>query len=431
MLSLIACLEKDQVRYYKKLYSDFNRSIISEISLDNSENLCILVSMLLNKEIVQNSSCAKQDLLELMKNLASNKTIYSDRFFSFVRYVVEKFKEMGENDGAFNLQYLYAKNIVEHMSDAPNYIFPEFSEKMKEFSNNYTKNEELCEKLKVLLGKSIDKNKVNWVGLLLTEVIECLKQTQQKDKDIQIIWINLFQDSAGRASSSNNLIMQEMVMRYYEYAIFEMDKLKIISKDLGAKIIDYLRVLCESRYRENLDFTCRIIELLDNFLNKDNNLHFINTHRDLRDRVFVSLFNIAIDSIEKNQDLVIKRVSNIIGWKIKEMIEGGNNDAAEVLIDYAIQIFNLCKANRINHQTIVFIGTLFIIIGAYTSTNAKLYKYRYKIIKELKFDSKNKEYLEVSKQLRQCETLGWKDLLGENPRIAINKFWEEYIKSIQ
>ena len=78
-----------------------------------------------------------------------------------------------------------------------------------------------------------------------------------------------------------------------------------------------------------------------------------------------SLFDIAKDSIEKNQDLVIKRVSNIIGWKIKELIKDGASKHAEMLLDYAIKMYNLCRANKINDQTIVFVGTLFIILFLY------------------------------------------------------------------
>ena len=68
------------------------------------------------------------------------------------------------------------------------------------------------------------------------------------------------------------------------------------------------------------------------------------------------------------------------------------------------------------------------IIGAYAGTQTKYYRYRTKIIKALKPDPKNREYLEVSKQLRQYEILGWKCLLGADPIGEINKFWGEFNK---
>lgn len=69
-----------------------------------------------------------------------------------------------------------------------------------------------------------------------------------------------------------------------------------------------------------------------------------------------------------------------------------------------------------------------VILGAYAGTEPKYYGYRNRIITSLRSDPQNKEYLEVSKQLRQCETLGWTHLLGSNPNGEINKFWIEYNK---
>ena len=423
---LLDCLDKEKEKYYKKIYDEFENSILSEISADNCDNMCVLISMLLNNETIKKSEHAKKDLFNMLKKLSRNKTIYDNQFYSFIRYAVDKYKEMGEGESAFELQYVYAHNIVEYMTEAPNYVFPEFSEIVE--VRDEQKNKNLSDKLDELLTLAIDKNQTNWVGLLLTEVIECLKCTEQKDKNIQLIWIKIFQRAAIRVSSANNTLLQEIVIRCYSSAIFEMDKLKNISKDLGIQIIDNLKSLCECRYRENVDFTCEIVELLDDLLDTQNNVYFINNNKDIREKVYDSLFYIAIDSIEKNQDLVIKRVSNIIGWRIKGVIENGNTEYADKLIDYAIQMYNLCRANKINDQTIVFIGTLFIIIGAYAGTQTKYYRYRTKIIKALKPDPKNREYLEVSKQLRQYEILGWKCLLGADPIGEINKFWGEFNK---
>lgn len=423
---ILYCLNNNKDKYYEKIYEEFESIVLTEISVDNCDNICVLLSLLLNNGAFKKSDIAKKDLLGLLKSLSRNKTIYDNRFFSFIGYAVDQYKKNNETESAFELQYLYAKSIVENMTDAPSYIFPEFSDKVG--TGDEKTNKILSDKLDYLLAVAIDKNETNWVGLLLTEVIECLKHTEQKDKDIQLIWIQVLQKAAVRVSSINNALMQEIVIRYYRKAIFKMDDQRIISKGLGVNLIDNLRSLCEYRYRENVDFTCEIVELLNDLLDSQSNLYFINNNKDTREKVHDSLFNIAIDSIEKNQDLVIKRVSNIIGWRIKGEIECGRAECANKLLEDAIKMYNLCRANKISDQTIVFIGTLFIIIGAYAGTEPKYYGYRNRIITSLRSDPKNKEYLEVSKQLRQCETLGWTHLLGSNPNGEINKFWIEYNK---
>lgn len=108
------------------------------------------------------------------------------------------------------------------------------------------------------------------------------------------------------------------------------------------------------------------------------------------------------------------------------MLEKSNSDMVEKLIQYAASLFDLCKENRINYQTIVFVGTLFIIIGAFTTTDRKYFQYRNSIVQALRKDANNIGFLEVSRKLRETEIQTWRDVLGGDPKGVINRFWREY-----
>lgn len=426
VLGMIDCVENQDRHHYGRYFDGFKTAVLSEISVENWNSICILISMLLNKSEVIRDKEIKEDIISIVEDLAKFKTIYNPKFFSFINFVVEKLKELEEDERAFEIQYTYAKNIVGSVNDAPDYIFPEFASQMVDEIKDVNKIEELCDKFDTLIMLSIERNKTIWVALLLMESIKCLKNTKQREKQIQLLWIETIQNSLIRVSLSNNKAMQEVVLEYYKKAIQEMDKGKLVSHDLGLKIIESLRFLCESRYRQNEDFVCKIVEFINDLIDSENNYYFVNNSKEVRDAIFRTIYDIGIDAIEKNQELVIKRVSNILGWRIKEMLEKSNSDMVEKLIQYAASLFDLCKENRINYQTIVFVGTLFIIIGAFTTTDRKYFQYRNRIVQALRKDANNIGFLEVSRKLRETEIQTWRDVLGGDPKGAINRFWREY-----
>lgn len=100
-------------------------------------------------------------------------------------------------------------------------------------------------------------------------------------------------------------------------------------------------------------------------------------------------------------------------------MDAGNSSQAELLLDLSYSLFKLCFVNNIDDQTKAFVGTLFIIIGAYCKANGKI-PFEHKIIEKLKH-VKCKKYLEASKQLREVNSSTW-DIIGKDPEAAMNGF---------
>lgn len=207
-----------------------------------------------------------------------------------------------------------------------------------------------------------------------------------------------------------------------------MDDNSNVSKDLANRLVHILKEMCELRFREDLDFSCEIVEFLDDLLGRSDAIYRFVHQGDTSTTVYRSLYEIAVDAIERNQELVIQRVSNVIGWRIKEAIEKGHTTIANTLIGYAIDIFNLAQENNISQQTIVFVGTLFIIIGAFCKTNLNYLRYQKIIIEAFKNKEVSLKYLAVSKLMRSAIADVWKTILGDNPKAMIDGFWNDLTK---
>lgn len=219
--------------------------------------------------------------------------------------------------------------------------------------------------------------------------------------------------------ASHDGSIYELILYMYINAIREMDKKRRISEKLALEVINELRKLCVGRYRENVDFVCEVVELLDRLASEDEHLYFVS-HYGLNKEIYSCIADIGIDGIEKNQSLVIKRVSNLIGWRLYGAIKANEVDLAKQLLTRVFDLFELCKLNLPDdRQTIVFVGTLFVIIGAYCKENRKI-QYLNKIVDFLK-KCNSYDYISVSKMLRQRSGDNW-DIIGKDPNTAMNEF---------
>lgn len=424
--TLIDCKENKKLDFAKKVLSYIDDIILNEIDIQNCKTIFIILSMIINEEDFAKDDNICNEYVILIKKIINNKSIYCNDLYSFVMYVVDKLNQQKRVDKAKDLQYYLCESALKNTDDVPAYISPDFYDQVKNEIANQEFNKKVFNDINYLIYIVIEKNNIKWLNILLSQIIDILKNIPQHCRDIQLMWLNIYQKSMVSASSADNNNMKDVIFRYYRETLQEMDNRNIISKSLAISVINSLSNLCQLRFRENLDFPCEIVEFLDDLLGNEPTYRFVSSNRDVKYQIYQSLYDIAIDAIERNQELVIQRVSNVIGWKIKYAIENGHGETAEKLINYALSMFELARVNKISHQTIVFVGTLFIIIGAYCQTNTKYFIYKNKIIKGLRKDAVNEQYLVISKQLRCCETGGWKNLLGDNPKAKIDEFWNNY-----
>lgn len=408
--------------YADLLFSELQDSILNRIGFGNEKSAYGAIASIFSKEVIENNKNIKQGIYKLVKNLIDKGVTFNDEFMAFIGWISKQYAEIGERDMAFDIRYCFVESVIDSRSVVAIQLFPDFVQKAMSCMNNENDVKQLSGKLDYLVYKALSRNRIGWVNQLLSVLKECILNTQQKDKVIQEMWISTYQRAINIVAINSDYKMQYIVLESYKEVIVEMDSKKIISKSLMKKVIGDLSVTCESHYRQNVDFICEIIETINAFLDNETGLSLI-LEKEVRVEIYKNLFNIAVNSIEKGQELVIQQVSNAFGWRIKSLIENGYQEDANLLLDYAFQMYKLCILNKISEQTIVFIGTLFVVIGAFASTKKTYYKYRNKIIDNLSDDLNNKNYLYVAKMLRESNVTGWTSLLGETPKVYFNEFW--------
>ena len=415
--------------YYSKMLFSQWIDLINNEKFRDSKIVYTILSELMENKLVKENQTAKLCFYNYIEELIKRKYTYSsDIIVEFISYSLDKFEENKsfDLDKIYGFRNIFSHNAILYMQSVPGYIFPDYV-KMSKLNLTIDKEQnKYAEDILELISLSISKNYNRNLVILLKEVGEIICLFEQQNKANQLIWLNVFFKAFYIASLSDNQQANSIIFRYLKTSIRDMDNDRKISKDLGLTIIDNIVGSCQSRFRENIDIVCEMVEFLDDLLSIENNFYFINKNNEVRMKVFQAIFSIGIDAIEKNLPLVIQRVSNIIGWLIYHSIEDAKSDNAEALINYAIQLYSLCFENDIERHTIVFVGTLFVIIGAYCKYKSK-FKYYNVILSKLKKVSKCKDYICVSKQLRVNTSDGW-EILGDDPKKLMNDFISDFNK---
>ena len=422
--STLGCERKDD--FENELFSNIKTLVLNEIDSTNCKTVFIVLSQLLIKDDFNSKVYFDEYLLTLKKIV--DKSICSVDLYSYIVFVIDKLNELKEEEKASDLQYYLVSRSLQYSEDPPAYICPEFSSVIKKNVGNAEINKQVCSQVVDLVDIAIGKNNVKWLVILLNEVKDILKDMPKQHKDIQIMWFEIFTRTIRLSLSAKNNNHKEIAFKYYKDTLREMDDNSNVSKDLANRLVHILKEMCELRFREDLDFSCEIVEFLDDLLGRSDAIYRFVHQGDTSTTINRSLYEIAVDAIERNQELVIQRVSNVIGWRIKEAIEKGHTTIANTLIGYAIDIFNLAQENNISQQTIVFVGTLFIIIGAFCKTNLNYLRYQKIIIEAFKNKEVSLKYLAVSKLMRSAIADVWKTILGDNPKAMINGFWNDLTK---
>ena len=437
ILVSLRCSEKDSkcLDYYKILFEELERFTLNDNKFREQEVLEVILTAYISDGYFAKCDKAKEDYFKFLKKIIAKKEIYTnEEFVEFLASSIYYYKEKKfvDEKELLDTQFELARLAFNFMEKAPTYVVPEYIDSIKENLDNIDVNKSYAHNLGQLLHQSIVKNLYSQVIAITRDVKEILSNFKQHHKECEKVWLDVFFDSLHQASLKNDSQMQNLILDYLRSAIIKMDEVRNISKDLAAYIVHELEKICTGRFRDDVNFVCSIIEFLNQLASSDTHLYFVDSNNEVKESIFKSIYFVGVDAVEKDQGLVIKRVSNLIGWKIHESIEDGRSTFANLLIDYALDLYRLCYVNTIDDKTKVFVGTLFVIIGAYCSTKTTCYAYRARIINGLKknekYREKYKENILASKSLRESGWEVWDNILGKDPKKAMNDFIKEYDK---
>lgn len=140
------------------------------------------------------------------------------------------------------------------------------------------------------------------------------------------------------------------------------------------------------------------------------------------------LFDIGIHGIE-NEDLKLIRVaSNFLGWTNYNAIKENNQNVFKDSLEKITSLYNHCALFNVSDNTVVFVGTSFIVLGASCVSLNKQFLNQIRVsISTLE----RKELLSKSKILRELQNKCWDDVIGENAVASIRAFYSQIESDLQ
>lgn len=245
----------------------------------------------------------------------------------------------------------------------------------------------------------------------------------QQQRPQQESFIELFFSILHGSISINNREGFYLILDELFELIEKMDKENKISEGLMNYCISMFSTLivrCVKEKQNELVFS-----IIERIISLHKNLSIILKKPKLQTVIIEALFQAGLDAVENHNEEVICNVSNHLGWVGKTAIENSNQERLTFILQKATVMFNISLDLDVNKKTIIFIGTLFIVLGGYINACKKTYLPI--ILNEVR-NLKDRSLLIKSKNLRLYESSKWNSLMGGNAKQNIEAFTKRFEK---
>lgn len=261
---------------------------------------------------------------------------------------------------------------------------------------NDTKFEEYISDFNDYSAKAIYKGSITTL-LRLFDVIEKLgRKLEKNSKKKQECLIKIYRDSIVRSIANDDKESFNICFGSYMALISYYDKEDKISHGLFGDIINSIQAMAESNFGEQKSYY--LVAIIDK-LKKISKLNISTKKPDNCNRIVSGLLSIGVSAIEYDNKEAIKAVSNNIGWIGKEAIDRGQIPVLKFVLNTECSMINLYRKIKTKDDLVlIFLGTLFIVLGGY-SRKEKNVMCEHEIIEAVK-KIEDIEFLKYSKILR-------------------------------
>lgn len=324
-------------------------------------------------------------------------------------------KKLSDNKFDFALQSIYFEDNILSLF-IPNYINL-IQSNMKDMDTI----EKVIDEYRQITIRSLYRNKASTVLFLLNK-LNILINVFPKDKRIQQekfleLYFDLLDTCIDMKSSENFHIVLDSFTTLFK----QLDKDDKISEELGKQFIKNYENICSlCIVSKQIDFAISITHVLFHLPKK---LDIISKKKSLYYDIIEILFKIGLEGIENNIDDIIRNVSDRLGWLGVYSIECQDVEVFKKIIEKAVVLINTCIDFKINEKTIIFVGTLFIVLGGYTCSNNKLLSYTNILIGKIK-NIKRNNFLNNSIAIRQHQSDTWNKYMNNNAKRAMQHFYK-------
>lgn len=413
---------------FETIFEKFINSVIKTIPYLTKKESEILVGMLGNM------------YMEIDKNENSNlfkifyKKVFEIIIFSFrnkkelcIEYLGILFHDIIRN----NLFIASTENYDEIIKILLNCIrlFPSSSmlflpDLLKALNNNKKNTSKITE-----ISKYIDKifdgilqvEKYEILHFYLDYLNDCILVFSSEERESQDIFINLYKDILLQSIRTESNVRFEICYSYFKEILEKLDNERNISSNLLETIFNlYDRV--GGHLLETNDYSLQSY-FLNHLSELPKNLRAIK-NKDQKQRITEILFHFSIEMLETKNEKSLRICSNTLGWYAISLEEIGDFESYKITVDSAIHMYTLALEQMYETSTIAFLGTLFIILGAYATVHKSGFSYA-EYIKEKVNKLEDSHHIKISKKLRYFESKYWDKTLNDDAKKAISDFYSK------
>ncbi len=421
ILSALTGLIDDYDDYFKIIFSELEYFIFSKVISNDIRYMISCFANILESKLYELNKVKNEYYNLIIKIVADKKFSQNELFINWIIFYIDKCK-IEDVDKINVLKNKICKTSLDNNSNISNYLIPDYVAVSKKNLNQDSVNIGNANELQSLLYKAFTaKKRISFNNILhkLSEIIYSYDKNNIREQKIWMnVYFNLFEDKL----FMNDFEFIEITVINLRKTIIELNNQNKISKNFASFIINTIYNIGDKYIIYNDRITSIFIQLFQDLMDKDKNLNFIYVNSDIEEMMYEKLFYLGVYAIESGNEKILKEISNSLGWKIKEKIDKKQSVIAYTILDYAISLYKLSYQNKLSEQAIVFVGTLFIIIGGYSFTNQMYHQYA-KRIKDNLGKNEYKELLLNSKDLRSYKSKEWDSLLHKNIKSYFEKFW--------
>ena len=421
------CIELNKFDTYYEIINNLNNLIyssISKVSYDIFNYIKILYIRHTNNILnLKNDEFLKKYIGKL-KDLGqfafdnSNKDLCI-HIANMYNYIIEKCKNIEILDLINDLKYHFSIRAVYIDDELLTIFMPDYTVIIKENNINVEKLDKIIDELENIISRTLLRKSKSAIFMLLEMLNQIILSFEKNKRSEQEKFFKLYSKLFFTCINNKSIDNFYIVLDNYTDLLKNLDKENNISEQLGERIIEIynnLGVWCITI--KQTEFCMSIIaEIAD----MPEELNFVMRKKELYSYLIDVLFQIGLDAVENNLDEIIRNVSNRLGWMAIYTIKNHRSEIFTEIINKATEMINVCIDFKINDKTIVFVGTLFIIIGAYTCSQ-NLNQYMNIVITNIK-RVKQKDFLVKSKTIREYQSRVWNQYMGNNARMYIDKFY--------
>jgi hypothetical protein len=426
------CIKQDNFSEYKDIVSDFLHFTYVSVNKDcNFVNSIITNSVVLLNNCLENKNEYFNEYIEMLFSLAKFGLYNNNEEICLqVRYLFERISEnlnysdplsddIRKKEVSFALEVSFTNERLT-ISYIPNYL--EIINKAKSDLGVCKRIvEEYCE----LTNKILFKGKHDLTLYQLDNLNKIVLIYNKEQRGQQESFLNLYERLFYSCINLNDSTKFHIVAAHYSEMIEILNKNDKISKSLAEKIMDIYGEV--GKYALEEKQTSLVLTINDDLVDLLKKVTIIIIKTDLFLNVIEKLFQIGLDSVEKNFEDIIRDVSNKLGWIGKEAIENKRRELVEIILGKAVILMNICDDFMVSTKVMIFIGTLFVILGGFSVSKSNIsctelvVKYAKKINRQ--------DLLKISKKAREYESVVWNSMMAGEAKRNINIFFEKLTRT--